>query len=134
MIEAPERAGRGTVPPQAMDERVRSRIRLLAFSLLLVALPFVTAPGKIIADTKLDLAVNPAAFLAHAWTLWDPQEFGMLQQQAAGYLVPMGPFFWLGRLAALEPWVIQRLWIGAVAVVAAGLPACLLYTSPSPRD
>jgi len=119
MIEAPERAGSGTGPPaQAVDERIRSRIRLLAFSLLLVVLPFVTAPGKIIADTKLDLAVNPAAFLAHAWTLWDPQEFGMLQQQAAGYLFPMGPFFWLGRIAALEPWVIQRLWIGAVAVVA----------------
>ena len=119
MIEAPERAsGRAGLSAQAVDERVRSRIRLLAFSLLLVVLPFVTAPGKIIADTKLDLAVDPAAFLAHALTLWDPQEFGMLQQQAAGYLFPMGPFFWLGRLAALEPWVIQRLWIGAVAVVA----------------
>jgi arabinofuranan 3-O-arabinosyltransferase len=119
MIEAPERAGGGTRPPaQAVDERVRSRIRLLAFSLLLVVLPFVTAPGKIIADTKLDLAVNPAAFLAHALTLWDPQDLGLLQQQAAGYLFPMGPFFWLGRLAALQPWVIQRLWIGAVAVVA----------------
>ena len=68
MIEAP-----------AVDERVRSRIRLLAFSLLLVVLPFVTAPGKIIADTKLDLAVNPAAFLAHALTLWDPQDLGLLQ-------------------------------------------------------
>ena len=119
MIEAPERAGGGTRPPaQAVDERVRSRIRLLAFCLLLVVLPFVTAPGRIIADTKLDLAVNPGAFLAHALTLWDPQQFGLLQQQAAGYLFPMGPFFWLGRLAALEPWVIQRLWIGAVAVVA----------------
>jgi arabinofuranan 3-O-arabinosyltransferase len=119
MIEAPERAGSGTGPPaQAVDERVRSRIRLLAFSLLLMVLPFVTAPGRIIADTKLDLAVNPAAFLAHALTLWDPREFGLLQQQAAGYLFPMGPFFWLGRLAALQPWVIQRLWIGAVAVVA----------------
>jgi len=119
MIEAPERAGGGTRPPaQAVDERVRSRIRLLAFSLSLMVLPFVTAPGKIIADTKLDLAVNPGAFLAHALTLWDPQEFGLLQQQAAGYLFPMGPFFWLGRLVALEPWVIQRLWIGAVAVVA----------------
>jgi arabinofuranan 3-O-arabinosyltransferase len=30
----------------------------------------------------------------------------------------MGPFFLLGKLAALQPWVIQRLWIGAVAVAA----------------
>jgi arabinofuranan 3-O-arabinosyltransferase len=119
MIEAPERAARGADPPaQAVDEWVRSRIRLLAFSLLLMVLPFVTAPGRIIADTKLDLAVNPAAFLAHALTLWDPQQFGILQNQAAGYLFPMGPFFLLGKLAALQPWVIQRLWIGAVAVAA----------------
>jgi arabinofuranan 3-O-arabinosyltransferase len=119
MIEAPERAARGGHPPaQAVDERVRSRIRLLAFSLLLMVLPFVTAPGRIIADTKLDLAVNPAAFLAHALTLWDPEQFGLLQNQAAGYLFPMGPFFLLGKLAALQPWVIQRLWIGAVAVTA----------------
>ena len=30
----------------------------------------------------------------------------------------MGPFFYLGKLAALQPWVIQRLWISAVAVAA----------------
>jgi arabinofuranan 3-O-arabinosyltransferase len=119
MIEAPERATSGAHPPaQAVDERIRNRIRLLAFSLLLMVLPFVTAPGRIIADTKLDLAVNPAPFLAHALTLWNPQQFGMLQNQAAGYLFPMGPFFLLGRLAALQPWVIQRLWIGVIAVTA----------------
>ncbi|HUZ37945.1 MAG TPA: alpha-(1-_3)-arabinofuranosyltransferase family protein, partial [Streptosporangiaceae bacterium] len=119
MTEPLERVSSGAGPPaQEVDERVRSRIRLLAFSLLLMVLPFVTAPGRIIADTKLDLAVNPAAFLARALTLWDPQQFGILQNQAAGYLFPMGPFFWLGKLAALQPWVIQRLWIGVVAVAA----------------
>ncbi len=101
-----------------MDERLRERIRLVAFSLLLAVLPFVTAPGRIIADTKLDLAINPAAFLARALNLWDPQQFGQLQDQAVGYLFPMGPFFYLGKLAALQPWVIQRLWISAVAVTA----------------
>jgi arabinofuranan 3-O-arabinosyltransferase len=101
-----------------LDERVRERIRSLAFCLLLMVLPFVTAPGRIIADTKLDLVINPAGFLARALHVWDPQQFGQLQDQAAGYLFPMGPFFYLGKLAALQPWVIQRLWIGAVAVAA----------------
>ena len=101
-----------------MDERLRGRIRLLAFCLLLAVLPVVTAPGRIIADTKLDLAVNPAGWLARALTLWDPQQFGQLQDQAAGYLFPMGPFFYLGHVAGLEPWVMQRLWISAVAVAA----------------
>ena len=119
MIEAPEQRRAGSFPAApAVDERLRQRIRLLAFGLLLAVLPFVTAPGRIIADTKLDLAINPAAFLARALSLWDPQQFGQLQDQAVGYLFPMGPFFYLGKLAALQPWVIQRLWISAVAVTA----------------
>ncbi|MGE5132590.1 MAG: alpha-(1-_3)-arabinofuranosyltransferase family protein [Gemmatimonadota bacterium] len=119
MIEAPEKtANEPRLPAPDVDERLRHRIRLVAFSLLLMVLPFVTAPGNIIADTKLDLAVNPAAYLTRALTLWDPQQFGMLQNQVAGYLFPMGPFFWLGKLAALPPWAIQRLWIGAVVVAA----------------
>ena len=119
MIEAPEQRRAGPLPAApAVDERIRERIRLVAFCLLLAVLPFVTAPGRIIADTKLDLAINPAAFLARALSLWDPQQFGQLQDQAVGYLFPMGPFFYLGKLAALQPWVIQRLWISAVAVTA----------------
>ena len=87
---------------------------------LLVVLAFVTAPGDIIGDTKLNLAVNPAGFLARALTLWDPQQFGELQDQATGYLFPMGPFFLLGKLALVPAWVIQRAWISALLVAAFG--------------
>ncbi len=115
MIEAP---GRPHLNLRAAvgDERIRQRNRVAAFCLLLVALPFATAPGDIISDTKLDLAINPARFLARALTVWDPTQFGQLQNQAVGYLFPMGPFFALGRLIHLDPWVIQRLWIGLVLI------------------
>ncbi len=121
VIGAPPLPPSDTLQPldsRAASERVRGAIRLAAFCLLLQVLPFLTAPGNIIADTKLDLAINPAGFLSRALSLWDPQQFGQLQDQANGYLFPMGPFFVLGKLAALPPWVIQRLWIGALLVAA----------------
>ncbi len=121
MIGAPPLPPSDTVrslDTRAASERIRGPIRLIAFCLLLGVLPFVTAPGNIIADTKLDLVINPAGFLCRALSLWDPQQFGQLQDQANGYLFPMGPFFLLGKLAALPPWVIQRLWIGALLVAA----------------
>src|SRR6185437_8756344 len=108
--EAVRKAGRLPFTP---DTR-----RILGFCVLLMALPFLTVPGNLIADTKFDLAIDPLRFLARALHLWDPQQFGQLQDQAAGYLFPMGPFFALGHLAGLEPWVIQRLWIGAVSIAA----------------
>src|SRR6516225_8993853 len=113
-LRAPPDAARGARRlPLTTDTR-----RILVSCLLLVAAPFLTAPGNLIADTKFDLAIAPVRFLARALHLWDPQQFGTLQDQAAGYLFPMGPFFALGHLAGLEPWVIQRLWIGTVSVAA----------------
>ena len=98
--------------------RAADRYRWLACSLLLMALPFATAPGDIISDTKFELVVNPTRFLASALTLWGPQQFGGLLNQAVGYLFPMGPFFALGRLLSVEGWIVQRLWIGLLLVVA----------------
>src|SRR5215472_4361653 len=116
-------ASRDSVPRDAARKAGRLPFtagtrRILGFCLLLMALPFLTVPGNLIADTRFDLAIDPVRFLARALNLWDPQQFGTLQDQAAGYLFPMGPFFALGHLAGLEPWVIQRLWIGTVGAAA----------------
>jgi arabinofuranan 3-O-arabinosyltransferase len=98
--------------------RSRKRLWLLAYCALLLAIPFATAPGDVIADTKFELAVSPTRFLSSALVLWDPQQFGGLLNQAVGYLVPMGPFFELLRLLAVSGWIVQRLWIGALLITA----------------
>jgi arabinofuranan 3-O-arabinosyltransferase len=136
MIEAPHRSAPGPrdlVGPSGrllgertwssaargeVDERVRRWLRLALCCLVLAALPFLTRPGSIIADTKIDLAVNPFGFLERALHVWDPSQFGQLQDQAYGYFFPVGPFFAIGKLMAFPPWAVQRLWIAAILIAA----------------
>jgi arabinofuranan 3-O-arabinosyltransferase len=98
--------------------RLPRQAPLVACCALLTALPFATAPGDIIADTKFELAVDPARFLSSTLTLWNPQQFGGLTDQYVGYLFPMGPFFELARLLTIPGWVTQRLWLAALLLVA----------------
>ena len=96
---------------------VRSRYALVCLGF--VVLSVLQQPGKIVGDTKLDLVVDPLGFLGRALTLWDPEgAAGQMQNQAYGYLFPMGPFFALGRVLDLPPWLVQRLWIALLLSVA----------------
>ena len=106
------------VTTPAASARTVWRVRLFASCLLLAAIAFIQSPGQIVNDTKYDLSERPALMLTKILHLWDPLgNFGQVQNQAYGYLFPMGPFFLLGDWVGLPPWVVQRLWWTLVLVV-----------------
>ncbi len=95
------------------------RMRAIATCGVLFAAVFLQKPGQMVADTKLDLVENPLGFLGRSLHLWEPEGFaGQLQNQAYGYLFPVGPFFALGHLLHIPGWAIQRLWWGVVLCTA----------------
>ena len=131
-------AARNTAPATSLAQLFARPWAAHAAGWLLAALLAFTQPrGRVAADTKHDLAANPAGFLAgaaHAWT--DTFTLGQLQNQAYGYLFPQGAFFALSD--ALPDWVAQRAWwtlvlgvglSGALALARrvglATAPACL---------
>ncbi len=102
-------------------ERGRWRLLPLLFAIAAYALAFAQRPGELVADTKIDLHTDPVRFLADAAAAWAPSG-GLGQVQAgqyAGYLWPMGPFYALGDLIGLAPWVVHRLWLGTLLAIAA---------------
>ncbi|MEV0591324.1 alpha-(1-_3)-arabinofuranosyltransferase domain-containing protein [Nonomuraea cavernae] len=111
-------AREGGVGEGGVSAKARHRLWLVICCLGFAVLSFTTVPGQIISDTKIDLALNPVGWLERAAHLWDLQHFGQLQNQAAGYLFPMGPFFALGDLVGITPWVTQRLWLTLLLCVA----------------
>ncbi|WP_051684035.1 alpha-(1-_3)-arabinofuranosyltransferase family protein [Blastococcus sp. URHD0036] len=95
------------------------RFRLALVCLGFVLLSVLQQPGKVVGDTKLDLAVDPIGYLGRALSLWDPEGgAGQLHNQEYGYFFPMGPFFALGQILGLPPWLVQRLWLALLLSVA----------------
>jgi len=101
-----------SVPPARRDA--------LVMAALAVAVALVQRPGVATSDTKIDLHTDPVGFLADVASVWTPTgDLGHVHGgQYAGYLFPMGPLFALGDLLGLAPWLIHRLWLAAMLVVA----------------
>ena len=84
-----------------------------------VALNLLQQPGRLTFDTKLDLQLDPVGFMRRSLDLWNPQAaVGELQNQATGYLFPLGPFFALGSGLGVPMWLWERLWTTLVMLAA----------------
>lgn len=100
-------------------EATRQRLQRGVAALLVGVIPWLVAPGRLQPDTKIDLVVSPGRYLHRALWAWnDHTGIGELQNQAYGYLWPMGAFFAAGDAAGIPGWAVQRAWWTLLLVVA----------------
>jgi arabinofuranan 3-O-arabinosyltransferase len=103
----------------AAPPRGRLSTALLAF--IAYAATLTASPGRIPADTKLYLYLDPGRLIRDAPFSWDTRQFGgWVPHQAISYLWPSGPWFWMMERVSVPDWVAHRLWIGTI-LLAAGL-------------
>jgi hypothetical protein len=76
-------------------------------------------PGVVSDDTKTYLYLDPGRYVRQAASLWDPSvALGTVTHENIGYLLPMGPFYWVLAELHVQLWVAQRLWMGALLFAA----------------
>lgn len=101
----------------------RSRIGRAEIGLLglLTFVPLLLgAGGRLNADTKQYLYLDPVGLMDRSRTLWDSSVGGgAVTHQAIGYLWPMGLFYALTDALGVPDWAAQRLWVGGLQFAAA---------------
>lgn len=100
--------------------RSTRRLELALLAALAYVPSLLASPGKVPADTKLYLYLDPARLISDAPYTWDTRQFaGWVPHQNIGYLWPSGPWFWLFEQLGVPDWIAHRLWI-ATLLFAAG--------------
>jgi arabinofuranan 3-O-arabinosyltransferase len=99
----------------------RDQAMALGFVAASFALAFWQRPGWATSDTKIDLHVDPAAFLSEVASVWSPSiDLGAVQgAQYSGYLWPAGPAFAFLHAIGVSPWVAHRIWLGLLFALSA---------------
>ncbi|MFO7590756.1 MAG: alpha-(1-_3)-arabinofuranosyltransferase family protein [Acidimicrobiia bacterium] len=111
-----------------LDAR-RGALSVLFLALIAYVPAIASAPGRVSADTKQYLYLDPGRLLARAPYLWDTSSgFGTVPHQNIGYLFPMGPYYWLTDALGVPDWLAQRIWLGSI-LFAAGTGVMFLLST-----
>jgi hypothetical protein len=119
-------AGAGTPSAPA---RGRAALGYLALAFVAYVPVLRSDPGKVAADTKQYLYLDPTRLLERAAYMWDPHiGAGTVTHQNIGYLFPMGPYFWVFEKLGFPDWFAQRMWLGSILFFAGAGVLYLLRT------
>jgi arabinofuranan 3-O-arabinosyltransferase len=95
----------------------RWAVALLAAVAYLPAL--LSSPGRMPADTKLYLYLDPSRLTRLATSSWDPSQFGgWFPHQTTTYFWPAGPWYVLFDSVGVPDWIAHRLFIGTMLFLA----------------
>ncbi len=98
---------------------IRRSLPTLALAAVAYGPLLLTAPGRISADTKTYLYLEPGRLLSRAWSMWDPNiGLGTVTHQNLGFLFPLGPYYWVMETIGVPDWIAQRLWLGSILFAA----------------
>ncbi|CAB4921056.1 MAG: DUF3367 domain-containing protein [Actinobacteria bacterium] len=106
-----------------VKSRVLARVRRSWLGLTLAFLAYVplllSSPGKISADTKAYLYLDPGRLLDRAWLMWNTNvNAGTVVHQNIGYMFPLGPYYWFMRFIGVPTWIAERLMFGTILFAA----------------
>lgn len=89
--------------------------------MLAYAVALIQRPGEVVAETKVDLYVDPSRFLESVLSVWSPTvDLGhVFGAQYSGYAWPFAPWMAAGDALGLPVWLTHRLWLGTLLAVAA---------------
>src|SRR5436190_23557220 len=96
------------------------RLLIPLLAALSYGLAFAQRAGDTVADTRLELSVDPGLFLHRVASIWSATtDLGHVQSgQFTGYLFPMAPWFAAGDALGVPMWIVQRLWFGTLLLLA----------------
>jgi arabinofuranan 3-O-arabinosyltransferase len=88
---------------------------VLVLGLLAYVPALASSPGRMPADTKLYLYLDPGQLVTDAPWTFDARQFGgWVPHQVISYLWPQGPWYWFWEQLAVPDWIAHRLWIGTL--------------------
>ena len=100
----------------------------LLYAVVGVVPALIAAPGRMTADSKLYLYLDPGRLIGDALGSYDPRQFaGWVPHQHISFVWPSGPWYWLSEQVGAPDWIAHRLWLGGLLVLAAlGVRWCAL--------
>ena len=97
----------------------RDRRAVAGYAALALVPLLLTAPGRVAADTKAYLYLDPGRLLSRAAWLWEPDlALGTVTHQNIGYLFPLGPYYWILDSLGVPDWIAQRVLLAGILLAA----------------